>query len=130
MKEILLSVKPQYANPLVDGTKTIELRKKFPTEIEKGTTIYIYSSFPEKKVIGEVKIKKVEMLTIAKLWKVSCSKAFISWSDFKDYFNNKEFGYAIHVYKAKRYEEALNLKGINPEISQAPQSYRYLPQAI
>lgn len=125
-KDILLSVKPQYANPLVDGTKTIELRKKFPINIIEGTKIYIYSSSPEKKVIGEVFIEKVEILPIDDLWDTVSTKAMISWSDFKTYYADKEVGYAIHVSHAKRYDSPSFLDDINPNIKQAPQSYQYL----
>ncbi len=59
-KDVLLSVKPAYANLLVDGIKTIELRRKFPVDLVPGTKCLIYSSSPTKKVIGECKIAKVE----------------------------------------------------------------------
>lgn len=127
-KDILISVKPQYANLLVDGIKTIELRKKFPLGLSKGTKLYIYSSFPEKKVIGECQILKIERLKVLDLWNGSCLDAMISWENFKAYFEGHEYGYAIHVYKSYRYDSPITLSDVNSEIKQAPQSYRYLPQ--
>jgi predicted transcriptional regulator len=129
-REILLSVKPQYANLLITGVKTIELRKKFPTDLEKETKIFIYSSFPEKKVIGECKISKIEYLRLEDLWRVASIEAMISWEDFKSYYEGHTHGYAVHVFKAKKYKESIFLADIDPRITQAPQSYRYLPQQI
>lgn len=124
--DILLSVKPAYAGLLVDGIKTIELRKKFPKELSAGTKIYIYSSYPEKLVIGECSIEKVECLSIEKLWAVAATRAMISWTDFKAYFEGHDFGHAIYVYKAKRYDEPILLNEIKPDIVQAPQSFCYM----
>ena len=52
---VLLSVKPKYANEIISGRKKYEFRKLiFKREnIEK---VYIYSSSPVKKVIGIVDI--------------------------------------------------------------------------
>lgn len=127
-KHILLSVKPQFANMLVDGVKTIELRKKFPLDLAKDTTIFIYSSFPEKKVIGECKIKEVMRLPKTKLWNLSCDEAMISWSYFSEYFRDSDEGFAILVHKPLRYEIPVKLVELSSELTQAPQSFRYLHQ--
>ncbi len=126
-KNVLLSVKPAYANLLVDGIKTIELRRKFPVDLASGTKCLIYSSSPTKKIIGECKIDKVEKLKIKDLWKASSIEAMISWEDFKSYFSGVEYGYAIYVYAADRYPTEMTLSKIGTNIL-APQSYRYLPQ--
>lgn len=128
VREILISVKPQYANPIVDGIKTVELRKRFPLDLEIGTRLFIYSSFPEKKVIGECRVKKIERLPISILWNRYSSKALIEWEDFSSYFAGHEQGIAIHIHSEKRYKRPISLPEVNPDITQAPQSYRYLPQ--
>lgn len=125
-RDVLLSVKPAYACLLVDGIKTVELRRKFPVDLPTGTRCLIYSSSPTKKVIGECKIAKVECLKIRDLWKVVSIEAMISWADFKSYFTDVEYGYAIHVYAAYRYPLERALRQIGKDIV-APQSYRYLP---
>lgn len=126
-KDILLSVKPAYANLLVDGVKSIELRRKFPVDLIPGVKCLIYSSSPTQMIIGECKIGKVEKLKIKDLWKLSSIEAMISWDDYKSYFSGAEYGYAIHVYAAYRYPVEIKLSQIGKDIN-APQSYRYLPQ--
>ena len=127
-KNVLLSVKPQYANLLVDGIKTIELRKKFPEDIIKGTKLIIYSSSPEKEVIGECSIFKVEKLSIDKLWNRVATKAMISWESFSEYFANHTHGYAIQVYKPLRYKKPLKLDMLPSvkKLTRPPQSYQYI----
>lgn len=126
-KDVLLSVRPQYANLLVDGVKTIELRRKFPTDLAEGTRCLIYSTSPIQKVIGECKIKSVEKLPISELWKHSADNAMIPWSDFSNYFGDLEHGYAVHVYGYIRYADTKSLCDITGADTRPPQSYRYLP---
>jgi len=45
---VLISVKPQYANSIVEGVKTIELRKSFPLDLPKDQKLIIYSSLKKK----------------------------------------------------------------------------------
>jgi len=48
-----LAVKPKYAHQIIEGKKTIEIRSK-RTKIKER--VAIYSSAPEKKIIGTVEI--------------------------------------------------------------------------
>jgi len=49
MNEVILAIKPKYARTILDGTKTVELRKRFPQGIER---IFLYATAPEKSIIG------------------------------------------------------------------------------
>ncbi|MGE4232049.1 MAG: ASCH domain-containing protein [Bacteriovoracia bacterium] len=126
-KEILLSVKPPFANLIVDGIKTIELRRKFPEDIRAGTRCLIYSTSPVQKVIGECRIAEVRRLKLHELWNESATKAMISWAAFSEYFSGLEYGYAVTIYAHLRYDEAQDLPTIAGATAKAPQSYRYLP---
>lgn len=125
-KDVLISVKPQYANLLVDGVKSIELRRKFPESIASGTKCLIYSTSPEKKVIGHCKISAVKKLKIDELWSECAVKAMIPWSDFSNYFEGVEHGFAVEMYGYTRYENAMSLDKVTGVDSRPPQSYRYV----
>ena len=107
---ILISVKPQYANCLVDGIKTIELRKSFPLDLAVGTKLYIYSSSPGQRVIGDCEIASVEKLTLDKLWARCIVEAMISWEEFQLYYTGKVEGIAITIQKPRRYLSPLKLQ--------------------
>ena len=124
-KSLILSVKPHYAIPIVNGSKKIELRRKFPIFDEANKKIFIYASSPISKIIGECYVKKIEKLKINDLWKVSSLDAMISWDDFKKYFNGCKFGFAIYLSKNLMYENYLSLDNFLGENSCPPQSYRY-----
>lgn len=123
-----MSIKSQYANLIISGAKKIELRRKVGDSIKEGTILYIYSSKDTKKVIGEVVVKKVHHLKLKDLWKSFSIDSAVSWDSFKSYFNNLESGFAIEVYRQKKYLEPLSLKEFSKkinikEIERAPQSY-------
>ena len=47
---VILSIKPKYAQAIISGTKKVEFRKKiFKRPVDK---VYISSSSPSKKLIG------------------------------------------------------------------------------
>lgn len=126
-KEILISVISQYASLLVDGIKRFELRKKFPIDLEEDTKLYIYSSRQVKQVIGHVSVKKVHKLPINELWSLTAGEAMIPWCDFRDYFEGKEFGYGIEVYRPCRYSEPIPLgEFTSGKVKRPPQSYQYV----
>lgn len=126
MTKAILSVKPQYANLLVDGFKCIELRKKFSCQISEGDILYIYASTSVQKIIGHVTVKRVDRLPIAELWKKSAIEAMVPWGDFKKYYEGHEFGVAIEVSKPTRYEKTIEISSFG--IQRPPQSWQYIKQ--
>ncbi len=125
-RHVLLSVKPQYAGLLVDGVKTVELRRRFPLDLPKGTKCLVYATSPVCSVIGEVRVASVEKLSISKLWKKNAMNACIGWQHFKEYFMGVEEGCAIYTYAYLRYYQPIKLNKLGKSNLTAPQSYRYL----
>lgn len=64
---VFLPIKPEFAHKIINGEKNIEFRKKFSSqEVE---TIVIYSSSPEKRVIGYATVDSIVIDTPDSLWK-------------------------------------------------------------
>lgn len=125
-RDFLMSIKPGYANLIVEGVKIIELRKKFPSDVKPGTKIIIYASAPVSMIIGECYIQSVEELKIDELWNRACIEAMISWSDFKEYFSGHKVGYAIHLKGHLRYDKPIPLSKHDYLPEKPPQSYCYI----
>jgi predicted transcriptional regulator len=124
--DFLVSVRPQYAAKILDGEKTVELRRRFPNTGSIGATVFIYSSSPIRALVGSVKIKDVQKLSVSEIWKEHSDAACISRTDFYRYFRGVKFGFAIMLGPVKPMTRvtASDLKlqfGIVP-----PQSYRYV----
>src|SRR6266851_9958504 len=61
-KDLLISIKPEYASAILEGRKTVELRRKFPEDVAFGSRLYIYSSSPIQAVVGIASVTRVDRL--------------------------------------------------------------------
>ena len=119
---VLLSIKPKYANAILAGEKLVEFRKLvFKREIER---VYIYSSSPEQRIIGYFTIEDIISDTPVELWKQFSKVGLIAKEDFFDYFANKEVGYSIKIKSVNRFRKSKNPKEIFKNFV-PPQSYMY-----
>ncbi len=67
-KNVLLSIKPKFALEIIEGKKTIELRRKFPVDKVIGGVAVIYASRPLQKIIGYAHIENVLFFSLDKIW--------------------------------------------------------------
>lgn len=107
--KVVLSIKPEFANKIFDGTKTFEFRKV----IFKNTavkTVIVYASSPVQQVIGEFQIDSIINLDLKTLWEMTNSSSGISKDYFYKYFANRELGYAIKIKNPKKYVTPKSLK--------------------
>lgn len=121
--KVLLSIKPEYAEKILQGHKKFEFRRtifKFP----EVTKVVIYASSPVQKIIGEFEVEQILTLRLGELWKKTKQDSGIDKEFYDSYFAGKEIGHAIKVKKVKRYSNYLDLEDL--QIKQAPQSFIYL----
>jgi hypothetical protein len=57
--DAIISIHPGYADAILDGTKTIELRRRVP-ELANGTRFWIYATRPTAAVVGVATISDVK----------------------------------------------------------------------
>ena len=121
--KVLLSIKPEFAYKIFDGTKKYEFRKSIfkRTDVRK---IIVYASAPIKKVIGEFTIEDILNDEVDLIWEQTYQHSGITRSFYRSYFENKEKAYAIKIGQTTRYERTKNLSDYN--ILVAPQSFVYL----
>jgi predicted transcriptional regulator len=126
-RDVLVSIRPFYASKILDGHKTVELRRKFPEVSAIGATALIYSSSPVSAIVGCARIKHVLKLPVSRIWREHGAAACISKDEFYAYFAGLRYGFAIffeNVQSLKKQLKATDLAaqfGIVP-----PQSYRYV----
>lgn len=120
--KILMSIKTEYANKILNGTKLYELRKK-PLKDEIDTVI-IYSSGKVKKVVGEFKIDKIIKDSPDNIWNLGEEVLGIDKKSFYEYFKHSEYAYAIKIKDIIKYDTPKDLKDFG--INKAPQSFCYI----
>lgn len=123
MKEILLSVKPKYANEILHGNKWWEFRKSIP-KVPSGTTVYIYATHPICKVVGFFTLGEVIFGDVLTLYKRTYKHAGITLEELQKYADTRLNIYAWEILWPKYYKTPKSLKDF--EVSRAPQSYCFI----
>lgn len=121
---ILLSIKPQFAESILNGSKRYEFRKRIHRDL-RVTTVVIYATKPVGKVIGEFTIKTIHSENPTTLWEKTKEFSGISEVFFSSYFQDRDIGHAIEVSSVRRYKKHLSINDFLPS-GVAPQSYAYL----
>ena len=121
--KVLLSIKPEFADKIFDGTKKFEFRRTIFSKTHINTVI-VYASSPVQRVIGEFEINQVLFDDIENLWLRTRDFAGIDENYFFKYFLDKNKGYAIEIKKVKKYKTPLQLQ--DRYKIQPPQSFAYI----
>lgn len=122
--KVLLSIKPEYAEKILDGDKHYEFRKAIP-RAPGVTTVVIYATMPVGKVIGEFDIDQFLSETPSDLWSITSEFSGITKRFFNEYFQGRDTAHAIKVKEARRYDQPLDLSSVLRS-GVAPQSFCYL----
>lgn len=120
---VLLSIKPQYAEQIFNGTKKYEYRKSI-FKLKNVQTIIVYASSPIKQVIGEFSIDHIFCADVDTVWEVTKQYAGVSHDFYKSYFANKKRAYAIKIGSPQRYAQPRILSDYGLQV--APQSFAYV----
>lgn len=119
----LFSIKPQYAEAILKGTKKVEFRRT--TLAPDVSHIVIYATTPVQKVIGTFEVDGVDRARPSTLWDTYGGVGGIDRSDYMDYFEGSDSAYAIRVRAPRTWTQPLALADLSPGL-RAPQSYQYL----
>jgi len=122
---VLLSIKPKFATKILNGEKIYEFRKSKFNPKKKVNKVYIYSSGPEKKIVGSFRIDEVFNDTPSNLWKKFNEFGGIEKQDFFKYYEQKEIGYAFKIKDLEVFEIPIDPREIF-ENFKSPQNYYYI----
>lgn len=122
MATILLSIKPEYVKKIFSGEKKYEYRKHLSQE--PVDRIIVYSTDPEQKVVGEIKVIGTLKMSPTRLWEQTKSNAGISREKFRKYFKGRKIAFAYRLGEVNEYIPSKELKDFG--IFQAPQSFVYI----
>ncbi|MDR7223682.1 helix-turn-helix domain-containing protein [Aminobacter aminovorans] len=125
-RDVVLSIRPQYSEKILEGRKTVELRRRFPVSAPGGTVAYIYSTSPVRAMVGVAEIKDVLKLPIEQIWAEFEDTAFIQRKDFTNYFQGLDFGFALLFEDVKSFSRPIPLNELRTRFGfEPPQSFLY-----
>jgi predicted transcriptional regulator len=127
-RNFLVSIRPTHADKIVEGRKTVELRRRFSTDAA-GAFILIYSTSPTRAIVGSARIHAVHRLTLDKLWDNHGKAACVDRDTFDTYFSGLNEGYAIVLKDVKPFKHQFAAADLEKRFGfVAPQSFMYLRQ--
>ena len=126
---VLMSIKPQYADLIFEGTKTIELRRRCP-KVAIGDLILVYVSGPRMALVGAFEVGGIIEGPPALVCGDWLAKACVTREVFMTYFTGCDQAYGIEIKRSWQFETATELKTLRRRKGGfcPPQSYRYIRQ--
>lgn len=123
--KVLLSIKPEFVEEIVEGRKKFEYRKNIFKRPDVSSVV-VYATKPYGKVVGEFEIERIIKEKPNKLWELTQDFSGITYQFFDEYFKDRETGFAIQIREFIEYDEPMELKHYDNRIKVAPQSFLYL----
>jgi predicted transcriptional regulator len=124
---LFLSLKPLYAEMLLDGRKTVELRRVKPAA-EPGATVLLYASSPIKTLLGQAEVANIQVDPVDKIWARFGDRTGVTEEQFRKYFFGLDDAVAIELSCINRLERPRPLNDLRGRLTgfRPPQSFRYL----
>lgn len=102
---VLLSIKPKFAERILTREKRYEFRKTTFREPSQVETVLMYSSAPVQEIVGTFTIDRVIEDRPEILWAEYGSESGIEdQATFFDYFSDADLGYALKVSQVNRFD--------------------------
>ena len=118
----LLSIHPRHAEAILDGDKTVELRRtRLPEDVSH---VVVYATSPVQTVLGWFEVESVERDRPWRLWEKHGSATGITRKEFRSYFQGAVEGTAISVRRVVALKEPVALSSVWESVP--PQSFCYL----
>ncbi len=124
---VLLSVRPPHIDRLLDGTKTVELRRR-EWRVPLGSVALLYASGHRRALVGSVRVEGTEVGALEEIWRRHGMDARLTRTEFDDYFADSHRAVAIRVGSARPLAKPVSLGELRrrrPTFS-PPQSFRYV----
>lgn len=123
----LLSIKPEYAEAIFAGRKTVEFRRsRLAPDVDFAI---VYATQPTGRIIGWFRITGITESTPDGLWRRFRRNGGIRRRDYFSYFAGAARAYAIEIADATAVDEPLGLDSLSAGL-RAPQSFQYLDAPI
>lgn len=123
-RAVLLSIKPKYADLILAGTKTVELRRSWPSN-DIGAMV-IYSSAPVQRLTGVALINEIKECDLEALWSVAQAHGGgVTYEELTEYIDDKKLAYGVMLGKVLPAEVRVDPKSLFTSFT-PPQGFLYL----
>lgn len=107
--DVIISIHPRHANAILDGAKTVELRRRIPS-LSVGTRLWIYATRPVGAVIGVATVERIVRDDPAQIWLQFGDQSGINRGDFDAYFDGTDVAICLLLVNARRNAEQVAIE--------------------
>ncbi len=124
---IVLPLKPRFAEAVLLGSKTVELRRAEP-KIVVPTRALVYSTSPVRALVGTCIVTSVETHSLVDLWERFGPSTGVNVQEFFGYFDGVEKGTALTLSDPEALPRPVPLARLRetPQGFRPPQSFAYV----
>ena len=94
--EAVMAVYPEYATAILDGRKTVEIRRRVPS-LSCGTRLWLYATRPASGIVGCVTVEMMIRASVHELWERFHAGVLIDRAKFDCYFSGLADGIALSL---------------------------------
>lgn len=122
---VLLSIKPEFADKILNGYKRYEFRKTPFRQAKIGDHVLMYATTPKQRIVGMFDIGDMIHEPPEILWRRYGTQSGLSYHQFFEYYADTDEGHAIEVQRPRRFQSTIDpnvhLKDFTP-----PMSFQYM----
>lgn len=122
---VLLSIRPEYAERIFNGSKSFEFRRR-PYADSSVKTVVVYATKPVGMIVGEFDVETILQETPSALWELTETRSGITRDFFDSYFEGRDVAYALKISDARLYDIPIEPRDVLGNFT-PPQSYMYVP---
>ena len=124
---VVLSLKPRFAETILAGANTVELRRTEP-KIVVPTQALLYAASPVRALVGTCIITSVQPLDLVTLWQEHGSGSGLLEHEFQEYFEGVDVGTALTLVQPSAFGRQIPLQDLRarPKGFRPPQSFAYV----
>lgn len=125
-RALLLSLRPRFAHAILDGSKTVELRRT-RVAAPPGTPLVLYASSPTMAVVGIATLSDRHTASPSTIWRKHRQNLGLTRAEFTEYLVGADQATALTISDIHTLANPLTLAWLRTHAAfQPPQSYRYV----
>jgi predicted transcriptional regulator len=110
MKHYMISLKEEFFDRILDGTKPFEFRRVFASSLDEPFIGVIYVSSPVQAIKGIVCFDKPIRESTQELIELAKESGYPFTEGVREYFEGKNEGYALPVKNSRLFQQPISLR--------------------
>ncbi|MFF8951918.1 ASCH domain-containing protein [Streptomyces sp. NPDC014940] len=125
-RAMLLSVHPRFASAILDGSKTVEVRRQ-RVAAPPGTPVLLYATAPTMALVGMARIAAVHVASPKEVWSAHRAQTGITRREYDAYMSGATQASGLTLEAPLSFDEPVTLGALRAAGTfHPPQSYRYM----